>query len=166
MTVNFSLDAPGTYRLEGNVNYDGFVTDAKSLEFEVAGAAPVADESGSVDRNVVAAVAVALLGVLLVTGVVLVRRRRRTARAESRRVGPARTTARQRATPSRSTPASATPPTSAEAPDVEVVAGLGDPWFANLDEGQIDPEVFATALAELDEELGLGSTASRSGSPD
>ncbi len=200
MTFSFSLDTPGAYRLEGSVNYDGFVTDAKSLEFEIAGVSPVVDGSGSVDRTVVAAAAAALLGVLLVLGVVLVRRRRRTARAELRRVTPARTAARQPATTSRSAPVSPTAATSAEAlrpkptrtatpvsiptpsattsealpstptptptSDVRVAAGLGDPWFANLDEGQIDPDLFATALAELDEELGLGSSASRSGGPD
>ena len=172
MTVNFSLDTPGAYRLEGNVNYDGFVTEAKSLEFEVAGAPPVADESGSVDRHIVAAAVVALLGVLLLIGVLLVRRQRRTARAEFRRVSPGRPAARRPAATTRSTPASRAATTSAEAPkptptfDDQVAAGLGDPWFANLDEGQIDPEMLATAMAELDEELGLGSTASRSRSPD
>ena len=153
--ARFEIDEPGPYRVEGIVNYDGFVTDTKSIDFEVGEGAP-ASTVGPVeerDNRAVAVVAVVAVLLLLLVGVLMWRRR--WARRISARAGRNGIDYQ---------PFSREAVKTVEAPSR---SPLDDPWFDDLSEREFDPDALAAAMAELDAELGHeASRGGRRGGPE
>ena len=145
INVRFEIDDPGPYRVEGLVNYDGFVTATQSIELAVDDGAPAVAPAAADQRNrnvvVIAAVVVLLL---LVLGGVLVWRRRGAGRATDH--------AGRGYQPS--------PLKTVKPNDAPSTSPLDDPWFDDLDEREFDPDAIAAAMAELDAELGRDASGS------
>jgi hypothetical protein len=94
LTVTFQLDEPGTYEVEGIVNYDGFLTDPSEVSFTVDPSgtvtAPEASTGDSgIDRAIIFA-GVAALAVIVAAISLLLRRRSRDDGASRRRTPPKR----------------------------------------------------------------------------
>jgi hypothetical protein len=88
LTVTFELDEPGTYEVEGVVNYDGFLSDSSEVRFTVdpAGTVTASASTGDsgTDRAIIVAGAAALTVVVVAFAWLLTRRRRDGGTAQQR----------------------------------------------------------------------------------
>jgi hypothetical protein len=152
MSATFEISEPGTYRIEGQVNYDGELTETKAFDLEIdsAGAVQITEVGTGGGTNVSAIVALLALGALIVLGAfverVIVRRPRRGGDDRVRtRTAPARAEEE----------APTTSPATATSTAKSKVSLAADSWLQSDGEREIDPELLAAAMAELDAELGL-----------